>query len=303
MLLQASWQAGPSSLAQTSRDSHIELEEECFGHDLLSTLEVGLTSVESNWQGSLAALSFISLAARLMSVSLHESVRERCLEFLSRARRITVKWLRMVAQLLHVSTDETESAYLTLRALDLGLICHSTFDIDPRQLRPVLSSTDNVAILIEAMSVVNDHWPVSLTSFPMLTRELLRRFSRTSHMLESALKKQIITSPDGINLAVGRVWVDYEPVVTWAGLEAPDDRWLVAYTAESEESSSTSVHFNTLTGSLLINCRPLGRLPRQYEEHANYKRLFGNKILQVIPSNKGLFYATRNLIDGYKVRS
>jgi hypothetical protein len=301
LLLQASWQAGPSALRQVSRDSHVELEEEGFGQNLLSALEVGLTTIESNWQGSVAALTFVSLAARLLSISLHESVRDRCLKFLQRAREVTIKWLRVVVKLLHDSSDEGEMAYLTLRAFDLALICHCTFDIDPRRLPSLLSSADNVAILIETSTIVNDRWPVSQEPLTTVTRELLRRFSRTSHTLEPALKKQIIASPDGINKAVGRMWADYEPGTPWVVVEAPDDRWLMTHTAASDYVSSMTVHYNTLTGALLINGLPLARLPREYESHPTYKRLFGNKVLEVIPSSKGLYFETRNSVHGFQV--
>ncbi|TVY17756.1 hypothetical protein LARI1_G004515 [Lachnellula arida] len=300
LLLQASWQAGPSALQQVSRDSHIELEEEKFGQDLLSALEVGLASVESNWQGSVAALTFISLAACLLSISLHESVRDRCLKFLQKARYITIEWLRVVVKLLHDSSDVGEMDYLTLRVLELALICHCTFDIDPRQLPSLLSSVDNIAILIETAAIVNDRWPVSEGALTTLTRELLRRFSRTSHALEPTLKHQIIASPDGINQAVGRMWAGYEPGTPWVVVEAPDDRWLTTHTADSDNVSST-VHFNLLTRSLLINGRPLGRLPREYESSLTYQRLFQNKILEVVPSTRGLPFETRNSVNGFQV--
>lgn len=283
-----------------SRDAHIELEEENFGQDLLSALEVGLTSVESNWQGSVAALTFISLAARLLSISLHESIRDRCLKFLQKARYIAVEWLRVVVKLLHDSSDVGEMDYLTLRVLDLALICHCTFDIDPRQLPSLLSSADNIAILIETATIVNDRWPVSEGALTTLTRELLRRFSRTSHALETTLKNQIIASADGLDQAVGRLWSGYEPGTPWVVVETPDDRWLTTHTADSDNVSST-VHFNLLTGSLLINGHPLGRLPREYESSLTYQRLFGNKILEVVPSTRGLPFETRSSVFGFRV--
>jgi hypothetical protein len=100
----------------------------------------------------------------------------------------------LVVKLLHDSSNEGEMAYLTLRALDLALICHCTFDIDPRQLPSLLSSADNVTILIETATTANDRWPVSEESLITLTRELLQRFSRTSHALEPDLKKRIVAS-------------------------------------------------------------------------------------------------------------
>ena len=301
LLQQASLQAGPSAGQQISRDSHVELEEAGFGHDLLSALEAGLSTVESNWQGSVAALTFISLAARLLSISLQESVRERCLKYLHRARNITMKWLRVVNDLLHNSSDEEEMSYLTLRALDLALICHSTFDVDPRQMPALLSSAANVAVLIEAATTVNDRWPVSEEHLTTLTRELLRRFSRTSHSLESSLKKQIIAFPEGINEAVGKRWSGYEPGTPWTVLDAPNDRWIKTHTSNSSNASSATVHFDTLTGSLLINGRPLARLPRDYESHPTYQRLFGTKILEVMPSTKGLYFQTRSSVQGFEV--
>ncbi|KAK0121151.1 hypothetical protein ONS96_011330 [Cadophora gregata f. sp. sojae] len=301
LLLQASCQAGPSALQQVSRDSHVDLEEEGFGQDLLSAIEAGMASIESNWQGCTAALCFISLTTRLLSMSLYESVRVRCLKFLQHARMVTVGWLRDVSKLLHETADEDDIAYLTLRVLELALICHSTFDVDPRQLPSLLSSTETVAILIEAATTIDDRWPVSEEPLTTMTRELLRRFSRTSHMMESVLKEKIVSAPEGINKAVGRMWTDYEPGTPWSVLAAPNDRWVTSQSAASEHGSSMTIHYDTLLGNLLINGRPLSRLPPEYEEHPTYRRLFGNKILAVIPSRKGLYFQTRNTVHGFQV--
>jgi len=52
LVMQAAYEAGPSGLAFT-RDSHVDLVEEDFGLSLLSAIEDGLGSVESNWQVSI----------------------------------------------------------------------------------------------------------------------------------------------------------------------------------------------------------------------------------------------------------
>ncbi|CAG8959752.1 hypothetical protein HYFRA_00001658 [Hymenoscyphus fraxineus] len=301
LVLQSSWQAGPAALHQTSRDSHVELEEEDFGKDLLSSLESGLKSVESNWQGSISALTFISLASRLLSISLHESVREGSLEFLQKSRDVTIQWLRTVVELLHASSDEEEIAYLTLRALDLSLICHCTFDVDRRLLPSVLSSSRNVAMLIETATVVKDRTPVLTTNLRPITRSLLSRFYRTSHAVERTLKAQILASPDGINQAIKQLWEGYVPGTPWSCLEEPNDRWLKTETAPSENGSPMTVHFNTLSGELLINGAPLTRMPKEYEENSTYQTLFGNKILEVVPSSRGLHFETRNSVHGFQV--
>ncbi|CZS94753.1 uncharacterized protein RAG0_04618 [Rhynchosporium agropyri] len=301
LLLQASWQAGPAALRQISRDSHIELEEESFGRDLLSALEAGMSSIESNWQGAVAALTYISLAGRLLSLSFHESVRARSLEFLKHARVVTLGWLRDVVNLLHDAVNESEAAYLSLRALDLALICHSTFDLDPRQLSSLLASTDSVTILVETATVVNDRLPLPEVPLTTLTRELLRRFPRTSMVLESTLKEEIIASPNALNKAVKRIWPGYESGSPWTMVDAPNDRWLTTRSLESENARMATCHYNILTGEFLINGRPLSRLSLDYEMHPTYKRLFGNKVLGVVPSSKGLYFETRDSIHGFQV--
>ncbi|KAL2069540.1 hypothetical protein VTL71DRAFT_14219 [Oculimacula yallundae] len=301
LLLQASWQAGPPALQQVSRDTHIELEEANFGQDLLSAIESGMSSIEGNWQGSIAALTFILLASRVLSVSLHDSVRARSLKFLKHARNVTVGWLRDVVKLLHSSTEEEEIAYLTLKALDLALICHTTFDVDTRQLPSLLASTDSVAILIETATIVHDRRPPTEVPLTTLTRELMRRFSRTSHTLEATLKEKIIASSTGLDKAVRRLWPGYEAGAPWTLVDAPNDRWLTTNSLDSDNAHTACCHYNVLSGEFLINGRPLARLPVEYEVHPTYKRLFGSKILGVVPSSKGLYFETRNSVEGFQI--
>ncbi|KAG8735796.1 hypothetical protein FRC11_003009, partial [Ceratobasidium sp. 423] len=62
------------------------------------------------------------------------------------------------------------------------------------------------------------------------------------------------------------------------------------------------VHLNLLSGELLIDAEPLGRLPRSYVKHETYIRLFGERILDVIPSKSpGMVFATKGRIHGYEV--
>ncbi|CAG8984161.1 hypothetical protein HYALB_00008163 [Hymenoscyphus albidus] len=283
LVLQSSLQAGPSAGEQVSRQSHVEIEEESFGKDLLDTLESGLKSM------------------RLLTISLHDSIRRQCLNLLQRPRDITIDWLRSVDKLLHECSDEEEIAYLTLCAFDLSLICHCTFDVDARIMSSVLSTERNVAILVETITIAKGHWPVSMNGLTPLTRTLIFRFYRTSHTVEHVLKSHILNSPGGINQAIKQHWEGYSPGTPWSCLDKPEDRWLKTDTAGSDNSPPMTVHFNTLTGELLVNGAPLSRIPREYEAHQTYQRLFGNKILEVFPSGKGLHFETKNTVYGFEV--
>jgi hypothetical protein len=49
----------------------------------------------------------------------------------------------------------------------------------------------------------------------------------------------------------------------------------MAQTSADDISSLMCVHYNVLDGSLLVMGAPLTRLPRSYEVHDTYTRIFG----------------------------
>ncbi|QSZ29330.1 hypothetical protein DSL72_003844 [Monilinia vaccinii-corymbosi] len=89
----------------------------------------------------------------------------------------------------------------------------------------------------------------------------------------------------------------YKPGSDWTAFETPNERWLRTKTADIDGQESLFVEFNILTGELFINGSPLARLPRNYEAHITYRRIFGQKILDVIPSTMpGMIFETRTAI-------
>lgn len=89
LFTQAAWQVGPFENSQACRKSHADLEERDFGESLLLALNDAVGTIEGNWQGATAARTFVALAARLLSFSPCDMVREGCLRFLRRVRAIS----------------------------------------------------------------------------------------------------------------------------------------------------------------------------------------------------------------------
>ncbi|KAH6706320.1 hypothetical protein DL95DRAFT_305347, partial [Leptodontidium sp. 2 PMI_412] len=86
----------------------------------------------------------------------------------------------------------------------------------------------------------------------------------------------------------------YRPGHHWATLPNPSERWLMTETSTEGGISPMIVHCNVLDGGLLVNRPPLARLSRHYELHCTYRRLFSEKVLEVIPlTMRGMLFATR----------
>lgn len=275
LVVQAAWQVGPCGIEGIRRESHVDLNEEDFGVSLLSALEDALGTVEGNWQGATAARTYIALAIRLMSLSTCGMVREGCARFLQRAREISLRWTRDLGRIMQKAQDEDELKNLNDQTLEMGLTCYGTFDVDPQHLSSLLKSDEDVAIVTECSIIVQDRLPVLTQNLPLPIKQLLRRHWRLSSRLEPLLRKRILEARSCIDSTIGRLWGGYEPGSPWTALKSPNERWVMTTTSSTGNLSSMLVHYNLLDGSLLVNGSPLTRLPRSYELHPTFLRIFG----------------------------
>jgi hypothetical protein len=275
LLAQAAWQVGCPGDGMSCRQSHVDLEEEEFGIALLLVLKKALGTVERNWQGAVAVRTFVTLATRLLSMSSSEKVHGGCYAFLRSARDVALRWTRDVGQLLHETQDGEELKTFNLRALEMALTCHGTFDVDQHHLFALLSSREDIAIITECSIIIHDRCPATKENLPRSMKAPLQRYERLSHRLEPILRERILGDRGGIDSTVLRLWAGYRQGHPWATTGSPGERWLWTKTSSIGGSSSVIVHYNVLDGSLLVNGSPLSRLPRSYEVHRTYSRLFG----------------------------
>jgi hypothetical protein len=274
LFTQAAWQVGPFSNGEYCRESHADLEEEHFGNSLLSALGDAIGTIEGNWQGAAASRTFIALASRLLSLSTSNVVREGCYRFLRRARAISLRWTRELAQKLQEGQQE-ELKVLNRRTLEMALTCHWTFDVDPQHLPYLLKTGEDIAVVTECSIIVHDRCPAVIEDLPNSMKALVRQYWRSSLRLEPLLRKLILENRFGLDSTVSRLWAGYVPGSPWTALETPGERWLVTDTTSKGGQSSMVVHYNLMDGTMLVNGLPLTRLPRSYESHPTFRRLFG----------------------------
>ena len=274
LMVQAAWQVGPLGNSGPCRESHFDLTVLRFGLDFVSVLESSLASIEANWQGCIAVRTFVVLAVRLLSVSCHHEVHMRCHIFLRHSREVTLRWIRELRGLIESSENPRELAVLNLRALEIALTCHETFNVEENHLDNLLTSPEDVADIIQCSIIIHDRCPASTKDLDKSLQLLLSRHHRLSHFLEPHLRNRITKSPDGINHSIRRMWRGFRGNSAWTALPNPSEKWLKT-TMLTEDGTSMTIHYNVLNGSLLINGTSLTRLPRLYEVHDTYQRLFG----------------------------
>lgn len=281
LVTQAAWQTGPFS-EKVSRESHVDLEEKEFGKSLLSVLSDAFDAIESNWQNTTAARTFIALTTRLFSLCTCDEIREGCARVLRRIRGVMLRWIRELGQKLQSEQKEEELQQLNARTLEAALICYETFDVDLHYINHLITSDEDIADITECLIITDNRCPVVTEKLPSSIQNILLRQKRLSHRIETTLRKKISESRHGLDSTIGRFWRGYEPGSPWTALESPNERWLVAKTSAKDNSPPMQVHFNLLNGNLLVNGQSLSRLPKSYESHPTFCRLFGEVMRSLI---------------------
>ncbi|KAF9473711.1 hypothetical protein BDN70DRAFT_362759 [Pholiota conissans] len=305
LLTQAAWQIGPLSRDESTRTWHYELESAEFGSALISEAKDLLSNVESNWMEINTVKSIVYLISRLFSSTSDSQVQEMGYALLKKARAVAHKWMRQIlCKLRDIVEDDNSIRDLQRRVCEAAATCRATFDVDSHiHLDALMSSSADVAILIECAIVIHDNAKHrSRKSLPDFDR-FLQRDHRLSHRLELGVLAWIQSDRYSLDAAIISVWPMYRPGdKCWQRLPQPNSRWVTSFTASLSNQRVQHVYYNILSGQLVIDGKLLGRLPQEITGHPTYERILGQNILDVIPADMdGMDYATRSLVNEHQL--
>jgi hypothetical protein len=226
--------------------------------------------------------------------------------------------------MLESTQDELSREGLRCRLCMLAVTCFATFDVCPEYFPRIFSEDSDLSIAMQCAIIVHDNTPSSLADDNTfyLTR-MLHRHNRLLHFLEpifSIYKERTnlnlnLTHEDGYNRAISSLWPSYRQSSSsrWQAAPKPHSRW-ISCVAEGGQK----IHYNLLTGQLLVDGRPLGKLPPEIIEHPTYADILGavsvmvtllcmpnlslsQRVLDVVPADvPGMEFMTRSTVSGYQ---
>ncbi|CAK1363128.1 unnamed protein product [Cercospora beticola] len=300
-LLQCINQAGPPRGIAFARESHVFPSISANADALAANLIVALQRVKENWESAQALRTFISIAARLLSLSSSVSSRDNCLEVLRSAREIAVKWVGVLREKAYVAQAEADRTIFVSKAVEMALICASAFDVEDEYIDDILQHDGSILLQCSIVIQEGEH---SRTSDGRDHVSLLDvRYKRLLHRLYKTLAQQHLHNQ--LDHAVDKMWSGYRPGNHgWHPVSTTVDHWLETETATTPLAPSMSVHFDLLSGTLLVNGLPLNSPPRSYRECQLYSTLFRNAAVEVMPCvAPGFDFSTkRSFGNGYAVQ-
>ena len=211
------------------------------------------------------------ITSRLLSSTNDSDIRQRAYELLRKSRSVAHKWINELGSKLDMTEDETSRTNLRRRLCTLAATCFATYNVSLEYIPWTLDSDNDIAIAVHCAVIVHDNTPSILEGDHYLVR-LLNRHSRLLHTLEPFLRIDVQSNPLGFDQGLASLWPGFRRKVSsnWQVLPSPNARWISCIAEGGQE-----IHYNLLTGQLLIGGKPLGKLPQEIIEHPTYASALG----------------------------
>jgi hypothetical protein len=194
------------------------------------------------------------------------NISSRTCTILRDARNLTYRWICELEEKLESAHDETSCEALRRRLFMLAATCFSTLDVCSEHIPAILTTEEDFSIAIQCAVIVHDNTSLSLLgdNSVYLTRTISRH-RRLLHSLEPIFSQ--LSHAGAFDHALSRLWLGFHRRTSssWHILPRPNSRW-ISCVAEGQHK----VHYDLLTGKLLVNGKPLGKLPQEIVEHPTY---------------------------------
>ena len=277
---------------------HRELCHVSFRRLLLKELDVLVRAVSGNWLEAMTMATVTFLVSRMLATDVadHDSDTDaQALDLLCNIRERTFSWVLELSKKLEDDCEtesedgceteseggcetESEDAYeaqkedLRGRLRDVATICRSTFETGSIDSRKLLCSPRSLEIFLSCAIIIHDNTPLKLNALSATSRLLISRDRRLAWKLEQIVRDAIMKGDDGINSAIKHVW-DARP----DGLEWDFEycSWFTSNTPVPVGSQSQEIWFDVLDGFLLVDGKPLGRLPLSFQQDSLFTYIFG----------------------------
>ncbi|KAH9870515.1 hypothetical protein IAQ61_005991 [Plenodomus lingam] len=296
-ILQAAQQVGKPN-GHVERVTHDILTEEKFGYAMLHQLNVALERMSENWESWRAVATLSLLAKRVYCLNDSVGVRTQALEILVRIREVCMKWVSRLKQRVAASTDNNQRSELCSRATEIALICTDTYDVADLDFDAILRQESAVSTLLKCSIMIQENSSTVQSDYQSLYNCSLQAWKSMMYRIFPKLQAYIQFDKTGLEESISTNWAAFQPASTahWVSLATPREHWVYV------QSGTLPVHFNLVTGELLVNGLPLARLPQVYSDHSMYAPLFARSTLEVVPTDElGLEFGAKAPYHGFSL--
>jgi hypothetical protein len=285
------------------RQIHSIVQDAKFVDAVLKQLRKSLDRIRSNWESRIAVGSFSCLAARLISLAPEDSYRA-ILEFLGECQRVYLEWLEILRAKINAEGSPDARISFLRKARDVALLGMSSFSLDQEHLLPLTDREESRQTLL-TFAIMIQETDFGIPQDDVVMRIMAGRARRVMRQTYRSLNNYITRlGSTSLDMAIRRSWEDFKPAMEgdWRATDRDNSSWITTNHLYPNSERFTKVHFDLLTGELLVNGVPLSGLPARYEQHEMYRLLFGQTKIQVLPCNEsGMLFAAKAKVKDQSV--
>ena len=305
LISQLAFQIGPAYGDDPLRAIHRVFRDETFCKRLMEQLAQRLDGICSNWRETHCMEMLISLILRLCSLSCESVILNAGFELLAKARTIAFQWIGLLRAEIHKAIDADTSRRCCTYAFWAALLCRRTFALhvkDEETLQP-----GALRCFIECSIALQDNLVGDPASLPDDSKNALIRDSKMVYQMRFVLRRSLNASPESLIAAINTVWPEPDGAPARSSsvsefLPHPRDWWLESIIDNTHQSAQQTVHYHLLEGHLLIDGKPLGKLPAEYRNSVVLHELFGDQSLLIYPSGLlGMTYVLAIPMYGHQI--
>lgn len=289
IVAQLAAQAGPGSSSDPLRIVHGVFREETFCTQLLEQIGHRLVTIASNWRETNLMDLLLTLLLRLTSLA-SEPVAAKALEVLEAVRNVTNGWVRQLRDEMHRAKDSDASRRCSRYALWAALLCRRTYaglveDCGEfRHMQP-----DATQCFVEASIALQDNLVSDPAALPAALKQAIIRDVGMRFRMRGLVRRSIECSPGSLTDAIDTVWPlakdDRPRSYSDPHFLGPPYHWWVEFRVSGNtQARQQTVHYEMIEGHLLIDQKPLGRLPEEHRSSIMLEELFGKQNLLTYPS-------------------
>ncbi|PNP83727.1 hypothetical protein FNYG_02944 [Fusarium nygamai] len=299
-------QAGPAVLEEgILREVHWVFSNEHFCYRLQERLDAWMDTMEQNWRQVDRMSTVVIFSLRLYHLC-PQSFATQAHELLLRVRSITSNWVLQLQYDVRSTPDGDMAGKAATFAFWAALLCRQTFwgclghdDFEATVLE------DNPLPFFRSSIALQENLIDTSDRLPLHLRSLLSQDMSASYQMRTIVEKWVESDIGLVEKAIDETWVNasvlakrsYSP---WKKLPGKHSWWITSETAPSGSIAPQRVHYHILQGHLLVDQKPLGRLPLEIRDDESMRELFEERHLLTRPSGL-LDYQILTEMEGHQV--
>ncbi|KPM43238.1 hypothetical protein AK830_g3340 [Neonectria ditissima] len=300
-------ESGPEHNSGALREVHSWFHDQAFVARLCEQLSSRLDTLVSNWREVFCMGIIVTLTLRIHHLGPQDSQRAAH-DLLRKIRDVASGWIIYLRHELRSTNDAEAARKAAAYAFWAALLCRQTFSI----YLGAPETTENLAEsdyqqFFRASVALQENLLVNLDEFTPLLKGLLVRDLSMSYSMRELIKKWTVKSRAALEDAINETWTDSgltssRNYSAWTFLQRPHSWWIMSHIASTQWTTSQVVHYHILQGHLLVDGKPLGRLPLELREDPSIRELFGREHLLTRPSSLvGMQYQLMSQFNDHQV--